>query len=223
MTGSLRPEALAELLPGLANDVNTPAQYVGDNVSFLRRAFEKLLPLVEAHDAVERAVRAGGDTETPLATVEAARSAAKLDSLQRQVPRAVEQALHGLGQINASMRALKELARPGHVAPEPTDLHELLEAATTLTRGEWAYVADLKLEFDWSLPAVRVLRQELSRVLQDALLLAARSVAASLPPGSADKGKLLVVTRRVDAQAEVEVRGAGVSLRVALPLAEPPS
>lgn len=223
MTGSLRPEALAELLPSLANDVNTPAQYVGDNVSFLRRAFDKLLPLVEAYEARANAADAGEDPEALQQALEHARANAKLPSLQRQVPRAVEQALHGLGQINASMRALKELARPGHVAPEATDLHELVEAAATLTRGEWAYVADLKLAFDWSLPAVSVLRQELSRVLSDALLLASRSIAASLPPGSADKGTLLVTTRRVDARAELELQGGGATLRLSLPLLEPES
>lgn len=221
MTGSLRPEALAELLPGLGSDVNTPAQYVGDNVTFLGRAFDKLLPLLEAHELLEGAVRAGSEPQPSLSDVDSARAAAKLPSLRRQVPRAVEQALHGLGQISASMRALRELARPTHGSPEPTDLHELIEAVTTLTRGEWAYVADLKLSFDWGLPAVFVIRRELSRVLQDALLLAARTIAASLPPASADKVPLLVKTRRVGACAEVEVEGGGATLRLSLPLLDP--
>lgn len=223
MTGSLPPESLAQLLPGLANDVSTPAQYVGDNVSFLRRAFDKLLPLVEAYGAVADALRSGEDAQALLPPVDDARAVAKLDYLQRQVPRAVEQALHGLGQINASMRALKELARPGHTAAEATDLHELIEAVATLTRGEWLYAAELRLDFDWSLPAVLVLRQELSRVLQHSLLLAARSIAASLPSGAAEKGKLFVTTRLIHDRAEVEIEGGGTKLRLQLPLAAPPS
>lgn len=219
MTEPLSHEALAELLPGLAHDVNTPAQYVGDNVSFLRRTFEKLLPLVEAHGALVDALRAGADTQAPLEAVDRARAAARLDYLQRQAPRAIEQALHGLAQINATMRALKELSRPSHPRPAPTDLHELVEVVTTLTRNEWVYVAELELDFDWSLPAVIALRQELSRLLQDAIVNAARSIAATLPPSSADKGQLRITTRRVADSAELVLRGGPAALTLALPLA----
>ncbi len=222
MTNAVPREALAELLPGLAHDVNTPAQYVGDNVSFLRRAFEKLLPLLEAHEALADAVQNGEEPQASLEAVELARTAARLDYLQRQVPRAIEQALHGLAQINASMRALKELSRAHHAHLEPTDLHELVEAVTTLTRSEWQYVAELKLELDWSLPPVRVLREELSSLLQDAVVNAARHIAASLPQNSAEKSQLHIITRVMDGQAQLELRGGGATLLLLLPLVTPP-
>lgn len=219
MTAAAERSALAELLPGLANDVNTPAQYVADNVSFLRRAFDKLMPLIEAHSALANAVRNGDVTPALLQAVDSARAAARLDYLQRQVPRAVEQSLYGLGQISASMRALKELSRTSQRGPEPTDLHELIEAVTTLTKNEWLYIAELRLEFDWSLPSLPVLREELSRLLQGALLHAARCISAALPPGSAEKGKLVISTRLVDNQAELRLVGGGSSWQLQLPLA----
>jgi hypothetical protein len=212
-------EALAELLPGIASDVSTPAQYVADSVTFLRRAFDKLLPLVHAQLVLVDAVQSGAGTEDALRIAEAARVSARLDHLERQVPRAVEQALHGLGQINDSVRGLRELLREPDGAPEPLDLHELLEAVAAVTKNDWVYVAELKLELDWSLPPVVALRAELTRLLQTALVGAARGIDATLSPGSADKGTLLVSTRRVDDRAELVMSGGRERLVLSLPLA----
>jgi len=62
------------------------------------------------------------------------------------------------------------------------------------------------------------LREELSRLLQSALVHAARGVSAALPPGSADKGKLVISTRLVDGQAELRLVGGGTSWQLQLPL-----
>jgi two-component system, NtrC family, sensor kinase len=221
VSGPEQLEPLAELSASIANDVNTPAQYVADNVSFLRRAFDKLFPLLEAQAALSEAARSGAVTEGLLAAVDSARSAARLDYLQRQVPRAIEQSLQGLGQISASMRALKELSRPSAGGPEPTDLHELIEAASTLTKSEWSYVADLRLDFDWSLPPVPILRAELSRLLVRLIMNAARSINASLSPGSTEKGSIVISTKLLGELAELRVSANGAASILHLPLAKP--
>lgn len=210
-------EALAELLPGIASDVSTPAQYVADNVTFLRRAFDKLLPLVHAQLALAEALQRGEGTDVALQAAETARVAARLDNLERQVPRALEQALHGLGQITDSVRGLRELLRETDSVPEPLDLHELLEAVAAVTKNEWFYVAELKLDLDWSLPPVVTLRAELTRLLQTALVGCARGIDASLPPGAADKGTLLVTTRSADERAELVISGGNERLVLSLP------
>jgi two-component system, NtrC family, sensor kinase len=212
-------EALAELLPGIASDVTTPAQYVADNVTFLRRAFDKLLPLVHAQLVLADCVQRGESTDDALRIADAARLSARLDHLERQVPRALEQAMHGLGQITDSVRALRELLREPDRAPEPLDLHELLEAIAAATKNEWSYVAELKLELDWSLPPVVALRGELVRLLQAAVVGAARSLSASLPRAAADKGTLTVTTRIVEGRAELTLRGGNEWLSLSLPLA----
>lgn len=217
--GQLEP--LAELSASIANDVNTPAQFVGDNVSFLRRAFDKLFPLLDAQAALTEAARSGDVTEAALAAVDNARSVVRLDYLQRQVPRAIEQALQGLGHISSSMRALKELSRPSAAGPELADLHELIDAATTLTKSEWTYVADLRLDLDWNLPPVPVLRSELSRVLLGLIVHAARSISAGLPPGSAEKGRLTISTKLLGELAEVRISAHGSTSILHLPLAKP--
>jgi two-component system, NtrC family, sensor kinase len=205
-------EAMGQLAAGIAHEVSTPAQYVTDNVSFLQRAFEKLLGLVEAQGNFVEAVRAGDATPQALDAVDAARASAKLDYLARQVPRAVEQSLEGLGQISSVMKAMKEFSHPSGAEKQPFDIHDVIESTTIVAKNEWKHVADLQLDFDWSLPPVLLLRNEFSQVMFSLIVNAAHAIAASLPAGSADKGKIVISTKALGADVEVRISDNGTGI-----------
>jgi two-component system NtrC family sensor kinase len=205
-------EAIGQLAAGIAHEVNTPAQYVTDNVSFLQRAFDKLSRLIEAHEQLAQAVRQDDATPQLLEQVDAARKAAKLDYLSRQVPRAIEQSLEGLGQVSAIVKAMKEFSHPSGAEKQPFDIHDLIESTSIVARNEWKYVAELQLDFDWSLPPVRLLRNELSQVVLNLIVNAAHAIAAALPPGSSDRGKIVISTKAVGQNVELRVRDTGTGI-----------
>jgi two-component system, NtrC family, sensor kinase len=205
-------EAIGQLAAGIAHEVNTPTQYVTDNVSFLQRAFDKLLRLVEVQGNLIEAVRAHDATPQALDAVDAARAGARLDYLARQVPRAVEQSLEGLGQISAIVKAMREFSHPSGAEKQPCDVHDVIESTTIVARNEWKYVADLQLDFDWSLPPVLLLRNEFSQVMLNLIVNAAHAIAASLRPGSADKGKIVISTKATDENVEVRISDNGIGI-----------
>ena len=53
---SQKLEAIGQLAAGIAHEINTPMQFIGDSVHFLRQSFEDLLGLLNAHQEVCRAV-----------------------------------------------------------------------------------------------------------------------------------------------------------------------
>jgi signal transduction histidine kinase len=205
-------QAIGQLAAGIAHEVNTPAQYVTDNVSFLQRAFDKLLRLIEVQGNVLEAVRAGQVTPSALEPVDAARAAAKLDYLTRQVPRAIEQSLAGLGQVSSIVKAMKEFSHPSGTEKQPFDIHDVIESTSIVAKSEWKYVANLELCFDWNLPPVLLLRNEFSQVLLNLIVNAAHAIAASLPTGSSDKGKIVISTKAVGPQVEIRVKDNGTGI-----------
>jgi two-component system, NtrC family, sensor kinase len=205
-------EAIGQLAAGIAHEVNTPTQYVTDNLAFLQRAFDKLLRLIEAQSLLVEAVRAGDATPQALEAVDAARKLAKLDYMARQVPRAIEQSLEGLGQISSIVKAMKEFSQPSGAEKQPVDIHDVIESTSIVAKNDWKYLAELQLDFDWSLPPVLLLRNEFSQVMLNLIVNAAHAIAASLPPSSADKGKIVISTKAVGQSVEVRVTDNGVGI-----------
>jgi two-component system NtrC family sensor kinase len=216
-------EAIGQLAAGIAHEVNTPTQYVTDNVSFLQRSFEKLWRLIEAQSAALEAARSGAITSQSLDQVDAARVAAKLDYLARQVPRAIEQSLEGLGQVSSIVKAMKEFSHPSGAEKQPFDIHDLIESTSIVAKNEWKYVAELELDFDWSLPPVLLLRNEFSQVMLNLIVNAAHAIADALPNGSAEKGKIVISTKAVGTNIEVRVtdNGGGIPEAVRSRVFEP--
>lgn len=205
-------EAIGQLAAGIAHEVNTPTQYVTDNVSFLQRAFDQLLRLIGAQESVVAAARSGDLTEQTLDGISAALAPNKLEYLRRQVPRALEQSLEGLGQISSIVKAMREFSHPSGAEKQPCDIHDVIESTSVVARNEWKYVAELSFEFDWGLPPVPLLRNEFSQVMLNLIVNAAHAIEASLPPGSANKGHIVVATRSADRNVEIRIKDDGTGI-----------
>ena len=209
-------QAIGQLAAGIAHEVNTPTQYVTDNVTFLQRSFDKLLRLIAAQSQAVEAARTGALGPHDLEQVNEARKAAKLDYLSRQVPRAIEQSLEGLGQISAIVKAMKEFSHPSGAEKQPFDIHDLIESTTIVAKNEWKYVADLELDFDWSLPPVMLLRNEFSQVILNLIVNAAHAIERVRPPLGSEKGQIVISTRVVGPNVEVRVKDDGCGIPEAI-------
>jgi nitrogen-specific signal transduction histidine kinase len=106
--------------------------------------------------------------------------------------------------MSAVVKAMKALSRAS-VRAEPTDLHELIELTASLAKGEWRYVAELELDFDWSLPTLALRQAELAHVLLDMIANAAHAIAGSQASASADKGKIVITTKSLGERLEIHV------------------
>lgn len=208
-------EAIGYLAASIARELSTPTQYITDNVTFAQRAFPKLSAVLEAHQFVTQVVDAGADPSEALERLARALQTSKLDYLNKQLPRALQQTLEGVSQLTALSHAMRELCHPNGAEKQPLDIHDIIESTSNIAKSDWKYVADLVFDFDWNLPPVSALRSELARALLSLILNAAHSIAAALPHGSSDKGKITITTRADGARAELRISDTGAGIPVA--------
>ena len=88
-------EAIGQLAAGIAHEINTPTQYVGDNTRFLQESWH-VVQRVARHCA--RNAAASGRRTDPAQTLQrfdTLAQAADFEYLQTEIPRAIEQSLDG--------------------------------------------------------------------------------------------------------------------------------
>lgn len=199
MVQKQKMESLGTLAGGIAHEINTPVQYVGDNLRFLRTSITPVMALLEAgkNDPV-----LGPHLAPKLADMD-------WDFTAEELPQALDEALQGVEQVRRLVLSVKEFSYPETGVKVAHDLNHLVETTVTVSRNQWKYKAKVETAFDPDLPQVPCFPGELGQVVLNLLINAADAVAER--HGDA-LGTIRLATRKVGEQAMLEVTddGAGI-------------
>lgn len=202
-------ESIGHLAAGIAHEINTPIQYVGDNIRFLQDAFRDMGGLIET---LTQFIAQYKGAEVPvqiIGTLEDAVVKADVEYLLREAPAAIAQSLEGVQRVAHIVGAMKEFSHPGTSEKTPIDLNHALESTITVARNEWKYVAEVVTDFDPDLPLVDCLPADLNQVFLNLLVNAAHAVAEVVREGTGQKGIITVRTRRGTDCVEVSISDTG--------------
>lgn len=200
---SQKLEALGTLASGVAHEINTPIQYVSDNMRFLHSTFEAINTLLNWMSEEKAASEAFWQKA----------EAVNLRFLLDEAPKAINQSLVGLDQVVSIVRAIKSFAHPDHEEKTLTDLNETIQTTVTVARNQWKYVADLNTSFDLMLQKVPCHVGGINQVLLNLVVNAADAITEKK---SEERGKIMVETKSHPDGAEILItdNGCGMSIDV---------
>ena len=169
-------EAVGQLAAGVAHEINTPTQFVGDTVQFLREAFQDLMGLhLQVRKELDAAAESGALPAGVLDRVAAAEEAADLEYLDERVPAALDRADDGVARIAAIVGAMREFAHPPTSEKTPQDLNAALRNTLVVADSEYRHVADLETDFG-HLPRVVCNQGDITRVFFNLIVNAAHAI-----------------------------------------------
>lgn len=204
-------ESIGHLAAGIAHEINTPIQFVGDNMHFLDSSFTDISHVLEAYQQVVVATKNNACPDELLAACESAIEAADLEYLLTEIPKALVQSTEGIHRVAKIVRAMKEFAHPGRDEKIAVDLNKAIESTVTVARNEWKYVADLTTDLAPDLPLVPCLLGEFNQVVLNMIVNAAHAIS-DVVKDTGQKGLISIMSRRAGEWAEIRLTDTGTGI-----------
>ncbi|HTP29274.1 MAG TPA: ATP-binding protein [Anaeromyxobacteraceae bacterium] len=192
-------EAVGRLAAGIAHELNTPIQFIGDNTHFLKEAFSTLCAVVER---VEELV-----PPEARAAIDAIEGDADMEFLREQAPRVFENTVRGVERVATIVRGMKEFAHPDRRDMVATDLNRGIQATLEVARNEYKYVADVETDLG-ELPSVTCYAGDVNQVFLNIIVNAAHAIAEA-EKATNGRGRIRISTRCEDDHVVVAVSDTG--------------
>lgn len=187
-------ESIGQLAAGIAHEINTPIQYIGDNTRFLKQSFSDLMTFFDScNDLVSENKDKENQSQLCL-EIEKLINEADYEFLSEEIPGAIEQSLEGIDRVAEIVRVMKEFSHPGLEEKTSIDINQALRNTVSVARNEWKYYADVNMELGDNLPPVTCFPGELNQVFLNLIVNAAHAIKAKIGKDSSQKGKITIRT-----------------------------
>jgi PAS domain S-box-containing protein len=205
-------ESIGQLAAGIAHEINTPTQFVGDNTNFLQDSFKGMIKAMDAYNELLEAEKKGKVSPDLIAQIDRILEEEDVEYLKEEIPEALTQSLGGIERVSKIVLAMKEFSHPKMDEKKAVDINKAIENTLTVSRNEWKYVADAETDFTSGSPMVQCYPGELNQVLLNMFVNAAHTITDANKERNISKGLITVTTERSDKFFKISVSDTGTGI-----------
>ncbi len=202
-------EAVGQLAAGIAHEINTPAQYVGDNIRFLNDGCADLISILSDFKNLLDLCINKTLTDDHIKQINEAIEKADLDYLLEEIPLALKQSQEGIESISSIVKAMKEFSHPGSDDKDLVDLNHIIKNTVAVTKNEWKYVADMTLDLDKNLPSVPCYAQQLGQVFMNLIINASYAIADVIDDKTKKLGNITISSKKQNDVIVIRITDSG--------------
>ena len=201
--------SVGQLSAGIAHEINTPTQFVGDNIRFMQESFEDIQQVLDSFLKLLEVCKNGKTDEELIREIDEIIEEIDLRYLIEEIPKAIEETLGGVERIATIVRSMKKFAHPGTEEMAPADINEAISNTITVCRNEWKYSCELITDFDESLPPVPCKIAEINQVILNMIVNAAHAIEEAIGKNPIEKGKIVIQTRKNGDKVQIVIKDTG--------------
>ncbi len=206
---SQKLEAVGQLAAGIAHEINTPMQYIGDNIRFLNDSFQDISKVLNTCLLWRKATDEQDLTEDMNRRLVDAIEEADIAYFLDEISTAIDQSIEGVGRVEKIVRAMKDFSHPGSDDKKAANINKILESTITVSRNEWKYVAEMEMDFAADLPLVLCHASELSQVFLNIIVNSAHAINDMKEESKTELGKISVQTKKIPHGIEIRITDTG--------------
>ncbi|MFP3908051.1 MAG: sensor histidine kinase, partial [Acidimicrobiales bacterium] len=187
--------------------INTPIQFIGDNLNFLSESFERVVELLDRYRSALNGDHGHLSWDERQQMLRSAEDQADIEFVTSEVPEAVASALDGAHRVASIVRAMKAFDHPDRAEPQPVDLNEVIANTLIVARNELKYVADVETRLG-EVPTLAANPGDLGQVFLNLFVNAADAIGQVVAP-TGGRGTVTVTSEVVENTAVVTVADTG--------------
>ncbi len=205
-------EAIGQLSAGISHEINSPMQYICDNIDFIENKFSLIKELNEKSNALlEKSSLI--ETLKPLADeIISFNNRNSINKLINEIPEALNDAVDGTERIKKIITAMKRFSHPGGDKKELTNINQIIGNLIIISRNEWKYVADCIQELDENLPVIPCIESELNQVLLNLIVNARDAISEAISKKTISKGIIKISTALAAEGVEIRISDNGCGI-----------
>ncbi|MFC2953115.1 sensor histidine kinase [Marinicaulis aureus] len=171
-----RLEAIGALSAGIAHEINTPIQFIGDNLDYLEEGLTGIWKSYKRYDALRVAAAEAGCCPAEVAKVDEFNQQVSLTDLIAEITAALKESREGIKQVRDIVILMKEFAHPGTDDKDEVDVNAIITNVLAICKNRRKHTADVETKLDPALPRVRCRKGQVQQVILNLVINAIDAV-----------------------------------------------
>lgn len=200
-------EALGLLSAGIAHEINTPIQFIGDSLRFIQEAANDLQKAsIEYSELI--------DTNQPEIKQKllSINKNYDLDYLLDRLPESIDRAISGVDRVSTIVRSMKAFSHHTESVRNLANINEGIENTLVVAKNEYKMIADVETHLS-ELPNTHCNIGDLNQVFLNLIVNAAQAINERfLRHNLRGRGKIIISSAHVDNEIVIKVKDNGCGI-----------